>query len=214
MNKDAFTLRNAALATALALALGATSSFADEAVAEAPVVQPAAEVDALATDEPVVSVEGDGAGEVTVAEEPSVVDEPAPVDEPRTIEPTPGADEPIAIDEPVAEPVEMPVAVEDPAPVDECGMMCWNVADIPPGAVQKTIDEVDPRIMEFGAPEPTMNVSAELSGAIGVSEQLGATEAELNDDNAVQPLTANAEPAVVTTANAGAVNVIRDGHLR
>ncbi|MCC6707161.1 MAG: hypothetical protein IT492_06295 [Gammaproteobacteria bacterium] len=210
MNKDAFNLRCAALATALALVFGTTSSFADEAVAEAPVVQPAAEVDALATDVSVVGVAGDGVGEVTVAEEPAAVDEPAPVDEPRTIDTPPAADEPLAVDEPVAE----PVAVEDPAPVDECGMMCWNVADMPPGAVQKGGEEVDPRIMEFGAPEPTMNVSAELSGAIGVSEQLGATEAELNDDDAVQPLTASAEPAVVTTANAGAVNVIRDGHLR
>lgn len=210
MNKDAFTLRSAALASALALLLGAAPSFADEVVAEAPVVQPAADVETVAIDEPLVTVEGDGAGEVTVAEESTVVDEPAPLDEPGAVEPAPGADEPIAIDEAVVE----PLTVEDPAPVDECGMMCWNVADIPPEAVQKTNEEVDPRIMEFSAPEPTMNVSAELSGAIGVAEQLGAAEVELKDDNAVQALTAGAEPAVVTSANAGAVNVIRDGHLR
>lgn len=72
--------------------------------------------------------------------------------------------------------------------------------------------------MQFGvteAPEPSLNVSAELSGAVGAAEQLGATDAAL-DDSTTSPRWAatTAAAAVVANASEGQVNVIRDGHLR
>lgn len=211
MKMDHFKLRHAALVTALALAMGVPPAFADEALPEAPVLQPAADVPSAAADEPLVTVEPGDVGAVTPVETPVAVEEPAPVDDVGVVGDGATGEVTVQGEEPLAE----PVAVEDAVPVDECGMMCWNVADIPPEAVQKGGEEVDPQILQFEAPEPTLNVSAELSGAVGVSEQLGAGAADLDDATSVEALNTDVDaPAVVTTANAGAVNVIRDGHLR
>jgi hypothetical protein len=217
MKKELFKLRHAALVSALALAMGAPLALADDEVP----ADAGTEVVAL-------PVEG---GEIRTFEvgevdAPAVVDE-APVDETPvdvapgddgvvTVDPLPGDGVEVVLDEPVA--VDGgEVAVED-VPVDDCGMICWNTADMPPGAVQRSND-LEPEVLQFGvtgeSPEPSLNVSAELSGAVGVAEQLGATDVALEDAANVDPL-APAAPsaAVVTTANAGAVNVIRDGHLR
>ena len=216
MKKELFKLRHAALVSALALAMGAPLAMADEVPADA-----GAEV---------VTLPAEGSEirtfEVVDAGAPAVVDE-APVDETPvdvapgddgvvTVDPLPGDGVDVVLDDPVA--VDGgEVAVED-VPVDDCGMICWNTADMPPGAVQRSND-LEPEVMQFGvtgeSPEPSLNVSAELSGAVGVAEQLGATDVALEDAANVDPL-APAAPsaAVVTTANAGAVNVIRDGHLR
>ena len=119
----------------------------------------------------------------------------------------------VAIDE---VPVEGGEVVIKDMPVDDCGMICWSAAELPPGAVQRGGEEVDPEILQFGvsgeAPQPTLNVSAELSGAMGVAEQLSAADVALQDAN-VDPL-ATTTPAPLSTATAAPVNVIRDGHLR
>ena len=246
MKKDFFRLRHAALVSALALAMGSPLAFADEAPLEVPVAQPAVEGDAGAVSEPVAVVEPVVepvvADEPVTVDEPVAVDEPPAGDEVVTIDdPAPG-DEVVTIDEPVPgdevvtldDPVpggevvtlDDPVAVDDTPvpddaqtlgePVDDCGMICWNVAELPPGAVQKGGEEIDPRVREFEVPEPNLAVSAEVSGAIGVAEQLGANEAALQDGASVDPLAeaAPAPAAVVASANAGQVSVIRDGHLR
>ena len=116
-------------------------------------------------------------------------------------------------------PVEGGEVTGNEMPVDDCGMICWSAAELPPGAVQRGGEEVVPQILQFGvsgeAPEPTLNVSAELSGAMGVAEQLGAADVALQDAAEVDPLaTTTPTAATVTTATAAPVNVIRDGHLR
>ena len=227
MKKELFKLRHAALISALALAMGAPLALADEVPAD-----PGTELVALPVDAGEV-------GDVAVGDvgTPEVVDETpvdvvpedvAPGDDDVVgIDPLPGDEIDVVLDDPGVDggevlidevPVEDgEVAIED-VPVDDCGMICWNTADMPPGAVQRG-DELEPEVLQFGvtseSPEPSLNVSAELSGAVGVAEQLGATDVALEDAASVDPLVpAVPSAAVVTTANAGAVNVIRDGHLR
>ena len=214
--KKEFKLRHAALISALALAMGAPLAFADEVPADS-----GAEVVVLPTDDTVVGevVTGDVAA-------PEVID-PAPVDE-VPVEALPGDDGVVTLDPVPVEggevvidevPVDGGKVVTDEVPVDDCGMICWSAAELPPGAVQRGGEEGDSQILQFGvtgeAPEPTLNVSAELSGAIGVAEQLGAADGALQDAANVNPLaTTTLAAATVSTATAAPVNVIRDGHLR
>jgi hypothetical protein len=220
MKKDVFRLRHAALVAALAVAMGVTPAFADETVADVtvadvPVLQPGADVEPAPVDEPVVAVEPGTSGDETPVDMPVVLDDPLPEPDAGVVDEGAPAEEPVAIDEPAPEVVDEPLAVEDPVPVDDCGMMCWNVADIPPEAVQRGGEDIDPRIMEFGAaPDPALNVGAEVSGAVSVSEQLGAADVALDNDATVEPLATAIAPTVTTTTNTAAVNVIRDGHLR
>jgi len=215
MKKELFGLRHAALAAALALAMGAPPAFADEVALELPTDEPA--VAPAPVDEPVVI------GEPEVGSEPTPIDEPVAVETPETIEDPSVIDEPVTLDDPL--PGDGEVIAEEPlpddavtlAPGDDCGMICWNTAGLPPEAVQKEITE--PEIMQFGVsgetPEPSLNVSAELSGAVGAAEQLGAADVALEDTAGIAPLAATTPAAaVVATASEGRVNVIRDGHLR
>ena len=226
--KKEFKLRHAALISALALAMGAPLAFAEEVPADS-----GAEVVTLPSEDSAVGevVTGD----VTAPE----VSDPAPLDEVPvealpgddgvvTIDPVPVEGGEVVIDEVPVEggevvmdevPVEGGEVTGNEMPVDDCGMICWSAAELPPGAVQKGGEEVDPQILQFGvsgeAPEPTLNVSAELSGAMGVAEQLGAADVALQDAAEVDPLaTTTPTAATVTTATAAPVNVIRDGHLR
>ncbi len=103
-------------------------------------------------------------------------------------------------------------------PMDDCGVICQNVAGEPEPAVYKS-DDVAPEVMQFGSnsesPDPALNVSAELSGAVGVAEQLGAADIALQDGTAVDPLVMAAPATVVARATTrDSVSVIRDGHLR
>lgn len=229
MNKEFFKLRHAALISALALAMGAPLTFADEVPADG-----GAEVVVLPTEDTTV-------GEVMtggVAAPEEVID-PAPVDEAPveevpvddgvvTLDPMPVEGGEVAIDEVPVEngevainevPVEVgEVAIEE-MPVDDCGMICSSAAELPPSAVQRGGEEVDAEILQFGvtgeAPEPTLNVSAELSGAMGVAEQLGAADVAMQDAANVDPLaTSTPAAAPVSTATAAPDNVIRGGHLR
>lgn len=241
MNKEFFKLRHAALISALALGMGAPLTFADEVPADG-----GAEVVVLPTEDTTVGevITGDVAAPEEVFDTAPVNEAPVedvPVDDGVvTLDPLPVEGGEVAIDELPIEggevaidevPVEggevaideVPVAGGEVAieemPVDDCGMICWSAAELPPGAVQKGGEEVAPEILQFGvsgeAPEPTLNVSAELSGAMGAAEQLGAADVALQDAANVDPL-ANTPPAAapVATATAAPVNVIRDGHLR
>ena len=226
--KKEFKLRHAALISALALAMGAPLAFAEELLADS-----GAEVATLPSVDSAVGevVTGDVAG-------PEVSD-PAPLDEVPvealpgddgvvTIDPVPVDGGEVVIDEVPVDggevvmdevPVEGGEVTGNEMPVDDCGMICWSAAELPPGAVQRGGEEVVPQILQFGvsgeAPEPTLNVSAELSGAMGVAEQLGAADVALQDAAEVDPLaTTTPTAATVTTATAAPVNVIRDGHLR
>ena len=114
------------------------------------------------------------------------------------------------------------VVVLDGVPVDDCGVTCQNFAGAgagePEPAVYKS-DEPAPEVMQFGsnsaAPDPALNVSAEISGAIGVAEQLGAADVAVQDGMAVEPLVLAAPATVVAkTTDGDGVSVIRDGHLR
>ena len=226
--KKEFKLRHAALISALALAMGAPLAFAEEVPADS-----GAEVVTLPSEDSAVGevVTGD----VTAPE----VSDPAPLDEVPvealpgddgvvTIDPVPVEGGEVVIDEVPVDggevvmdevPVEGGEVTGNEMPVDDCGMICWSAAELPPGAVQRGGEEVVPQILQFGvsgeAPEPTLNVSAELSGAMGVAEQLGAADVALQDAAEVDPLaTTTPTAATVTTATAAPVNVIRDGHLR
>ena len=214
--KKEFKLRHAALISALALAMGAPLAFAEEVPADS-----GAEVVTLPSEDSAVGevVTGDVAA-------PEVSD-PAPLDE-VPVEALPGDDGVVTIDPVPVEggevvidevPVEGGEVTSNEVPVDDCGMICWSAGELPPGAVQRGGEEVVPQILQFGvsgeAPEPTLNVSAELSGAMGVAEQLGAADVALQDAAEVDPLaTTTPTAATVTTATAAPVNVIRDGHLR
>ena len=226
--KKEFKLRHAALISALAMAMGAPLAFAEEVPADS-----GAEVVTLPSEDSAVGevVTGD----VTAPE----VSDPAPLDEVPvealpgddgvvTIDPVPVEGGEVVIDEVPVDggevvmdevPVEGGEVTGNEMPVDDCGMICWSAAELPPGAVQRGGEEVVPQILQFGvsgeAPEPTLNVSAELSGAMGVAEQLGAADVALQDAAEVDPLaTTTPTAATVTTATAAPVNVIRDGHLR
>ena len=62
------------------------------------------------------------------------------------------------------------------------------------------------------SPAPSLDVSAELSGAIGAVEQLGAADVAVRDGDGLSV----SAPAtvVVNAANDDRVTVIRNGHLR
>ena len=215
MKKDIFKLRHAALIAALALAMGAPLSFADEVP-----VEPGAEV---------IEVPGVGVG-IVVGDgalgdpaEPIVGDTPV-IDPP----PVEGGDvvlgDPIPVDvlEPMPEetaPVEGNEVVTTDVPMDDCGVICQNVAgELPPEAVYKN-DDVPSEVLQFGSngesPTQSPDVSAELSGAIGAAEQLAAADVAVADGTALEPLAAGAPTTVAANAGHGdSVTVIRNGHLR
>ena len=246
MKKEIFKLRHAALVTALALAMGAPLAFADEApvevstdvvalpgdgigvgmvVGDGAVVDPQPTVgDNVTIDPPALPVEG---GDV-------VLTDPIPVEAgelmPEEAAPLEGNDVVVLDEVPVVEvPAEEVVPVEgnevvidetpaEGVPMDDCGVICQNVAGEPEPAVYKS-DDVAPEVMQFGSnsesPDPALNVSAELSGAVGVAEQLGAADIALQDGTAVDPLVMAAPATVVARATTrDSVSVIRDGHLR
>ena len=238
--KKEFKLRHAALISALALAMGAPLAFAEEVPADS-----GAEVATLPSEDSAVGevVTGDVAGpevsdpapldEVPVEALPGddgvVTIDPVPVEGGEVvIDEVPVEGGEVVLDESPVEggevvmdevPVEGGEVTSNEVPVDDCGMTCWSAGELPPGAVQRGGEEVVPQILQFGvsgeAPEPTLNVSAELSGAMGVAEQLGAADVALQDAAEVDPLaTTTPTAATVTTATAAPVNVIRDGHLR
>lgn len=222
MQKELFKLRNAALAASLALALGAPLAFADEVV-ESAVGDPAVTEEALPGDE-TVSIEvmpGDEVVDETVVIEDTPVDPGVPGDEVVLDDPAAGGegieviDEPLVLEDPV--PVddgvvmevtslgEEPVAVRGPGD-DDCGMMCWNTAIDP--AVLRGNEAPDDRMFDKDIEVDTAGIdggmAAELSGAIGAAEQIGATG--LTDDGVV-----GATPIDVATAGGAS---IRNGHLR
>ena len=247
MKKEIFKLRHAALVTALALAMGVPLSFADEApvepateVVEVPgggtgvgmvvgdgalgdPAEPSAGDD-VTIDPPALPVEG---GDV-------VLTDPIPVEAgevmPEEAAPVEGNDVVVLDEVPVVEvPAEEVVPVEgnevvidetpaEEVPMDDCGVICQNVAGEPEPAVYKS-DDVAPEVMQLGSngesPDPALNVSAELSSAVGVAEQLGAADVALQDGTAVDPLVMAAPATVVARATTrDSVSVIRDGHLR
>ena len=232
MKKEIFKLRHATLVAALTLAIGAPLSFADEVPvdgATAVVALPGSDIG------PGVGVEPAASGSDLIATTPPPVDEPRlPVGDDVTIDPpalpVEGGD--VVVGDPIpveggdvipeqAAPVEGgDVVVLDGVPVDDCGVICQNFAgagELEP-AVYKS-EEPAPEVMQFGSngesPDPALNVSAEVSGAIGVAEQLGAADVALQDGMAVEPLVLAAPTTVVAKATDGdGVSVIRDGHLR
>ena len=230
MKKEIFKLRHATLVAALTLAVGAPLSFADEVPVDgttAVVALPGSDI------APGVGVDPVGSGSDLIATTPPPVDEPgSPVDDVVTIDPpalpVEGGDvvvgDPIPVDlgnviPEQAAPVEgSDVVVLNGVPMDDCGVICQNVAGEPEPAVYKS-DEPAPEVMQFGSnnesSNPALNVSAEVSGAIGVAEQRGATDVALQDGMAVAPLVLSAPTTVVAKATGGdSVGAIRDGHLR
>lgn len=235
MKKEIFKLRHATLVAALTLAVGAPLSFADEVPvdgATAIVALPGGDI------APGVGVEPAASGSDLIATTPPPVDEPRlPVGDDVTINPPalPVEGDDVVVADPVpveggdvipeqAAPVEgndVVVVNEVPmadVPVDDCGVICQNVAGDPEPAVYKS-DESAPEVMQFGSnsesPDPALNVSAEVSGAIGVAEQLGAADVAVQDGMAVEPLVLAAPATVVAkTTDGDGVSVIRDGHLR
>ena len=240
MKKEIFKLRHAILVAALTPAIGAPLSFADEAPvdgATAVVALPSSDIapgvgvdpaasgsDLIATTPPPVDEPGSPVGDVVTIDPPAlpveggdvVVEDPIPVDLGNVIpaQAAPVEDSTVVVVDEVPM-VEVPV-VE--VPVDDCGVICQNVAGEPEPAVYKS-DDVAPEVMQFGSssesPDPALNVSAEVSGAIGVAEQLGAADVALQDGIAVEPLVLAAPTTVVAkAAGDDSVSVIRDGHLR
>ena len=129
MQKEFFKMRHAALAAAIALALGAPASFADEAEVHgaadiAPLVEPVPPVDVVAGDEGVTDPAG----------EPVVIDEPLPGDETAVgEEPAPGDDVVLDDPQPVDDgsmTVDDPVAIEDAGTVDEGGVVDEGTVEI------------------------------------------------------------------------------------
>lgn len=227
MKKEIFKLRHATLVAALTLAVGAPLSFADEVPvdgATAVVALPGSDI------APGVDVEPAANGSDLIATTPSPVGDDVIIDPPAL--PVEGGD--VVVGDPIpveggdvipeqAAPVEgSDVVVLDGVPVDDCGVTCQNFAGAgagePEPAVYKS-DEPAPEVMQFGsnsaAPDPALNVSAEISGAIGVAEQLGAADVAVQDGMAVEPLVLAAPATVVAkTTDGDGVSVIRDGHLR
>ncbi len=225
MKKEIFKLRHATLVAALTLAVGAPLSFADEVPvdgATAVVALPGSDI------APGVDVEPAANGSDLIATTPSPVGDDDIIDPPAL--PVEGGD--VVVGDPIpveggdvipeqAPPVEgSDVVVLDGVPVDDCGVTCQNFAGAgePEPAVYKS-DEPAPEVMQFGsnsaAPDPALNVSAEISGAIGVAEQLGAADVAVQDGMAVEPLVLAAPATVVAkTTDGDGVSVIRDGHLR
>ena len=214
MKKDIFKLRHAALAAALALAMGAPLCFADEVpvepgseVIEAPGIGVGIVVDDGALGDPAEPVVGDG----VVVGEDVVVSDPIPVE---LLEPMPEETAPVEGNEVVT--LDTPT---EEVPMDDCGVICQNVAgELPPEAVYKN-DDVPSEVLQFSnngeSPAPSLDVSAELSGAIGAVEQLGAADVAVANGTALEPLAASAPTTVVANAGHGdSVTVIRNGHLR
>ncbi len=216
MKKDIFKLRHAALVAALALVMGAPLSFADEEP-----VDPGTDIVAVTgADGGVGIVVGDGAlGDPAepIVEDTPVIDPPAlPVDGEDVV-----LNDPIPVElvDPMPEesaPVEGVDVVTEEVPMDDCGVICQNVAgELPPEAVYKN-DDVPAEVLQFSgngeSPAASLDVSAELSGAIGAVEQLGAADVAVGDGSA---LAVPAPAAVVANAaNGDSVTVIRNGHLR
>lgn len=214
MKKDIFKLRHAALVAALALAMGAPLSFADEVPVEpgAEVVEvPGMGVGIVVADGALGDPAESGVGEEVTIDPPAlpvegddvVLGDPVPVE---VLEPPPEETAPVEGNEVVTEEV----------PMDDCGVICQNVAgELPPEAVYKN-DDVPAEVLQFSnngeSPAPSLDVSAELSGAIGAVEQLGAADVAVGDGGA---LSVNAPATVVANAaNDDRVTVIRNGHLR
>lgn len=222
MQKELFKLRNAALAAGLALALGAPLAFADEVVDPA-AGDPAVTEEVLPGDE-TVSIEvlpGDEVVDETVVSDEPPADPGVPGDEVVLDDPAAGGegveviDEPLVLEDPVpvddGTVVEVTSVGEEPVPVrgpgdDDCGMICWNSAIDP--AVLRGNEAPDDKMFDKDIEVDTAGIdggmAAELSGAIGAAEQIGATG--LTDDGV-------AGDAPVDVATAGGVS-IRNGHLR
>ena len=274
MSKVFFRFRHAALASAMALLMGAPLAFADAAIdpgavnpptvdAPAPialdptpvtaggaVVEPVVDsgvvvepvVDGGAVVEPVV----DGGVVVEPVVDGGVVVEPV-VDGGAVVEPvvdsgdaavTDGpAEAPAPIDDGglvVADPLPADGGSDEPTPpsadggvagsppADDCGMMCWNMAGNPGTEVYKG-EEAPGTIVEFHAVGDNFrgnegtDVSADLSGAIGVAEQLGAADNALDADTSVATEPLASQPSTIEVASAASAkngNLIRNGHLR
>ena len=277
MSKIFFRLRHAALASAMALLMGAPLAFADAAIdpgavnpptidAPAPlaldptlvtaggaVVEPAVDggavvepvvdgdvvvepvVDGGAVVEPVVDggavvepvVDGgavvepvmDG-GDAAVTDGPA--EAPAPIDDGGLVvaDPLPADGGGGVLDEPTPPSADGGVAGSSPA--DDCGMMCWNMAGNPGTEVYKG-EEAPGTVVEFHAVGDNFrgnegtDVSADLSGAIGVAEQLGAADNALDADARVATNPLASQPATMEVSSAASAkngNLIRNGHLR
>ena len=240
MKMEIFKLRHAALVAALALAMGAPLSFADEVpvdngtaviglpgtgigagivVGDGALTDPPAPVvgDDLVIDPPALPVEGDGV----------VLGDPVPVDGGEVVvDPVPVEGTDVVVQDLV--PVEGNEAVIDDTPpepvaMDDCGVICQNVAgELPPEAHYRGVDEVPAEVLQFSSngepPVPSVDLSAELNGAvgaIGAAEQLGAADVAGGDNTVLEPLATSAPGAVVANAaNGDSVSVIRNGHLR
>lgn len=222
MKKDMFTLRHAALVAALALAMGAPLSFADELP-----VEPGSEViEAPGMDVGIVVGDGalgdpaeSGVGDDFTLDPPAlpiegdevVVGDPIPVEQ---LEPMPEETAPVEDNDVVT--LDTPT---EEVPMDDCGVICQNVAgELPPEAVYRN-EDIPSEVLQFSnngeSPAPSLDVSAELSGAIGAVEQLGAADIAVVNGTALEPLATSAPTAVVANGGQGdSVTVIRNGHLR
>ena len=124
------------------------------------------------------------------------------------------------LDEPTPPSADGGVAGSPPA--DDCGMMCWNMAGNPGTEVYKG-EEAPGTVVEFHAVGDNFrgnegtDVSADLSGAIGVAEQLGAADNALDADTSVATEPLASQPSTIEVASAASAkngNLIRNGHLR
>ncbi len=174
-------------------------------VAEDTPADPGVPGDEVVLDDPAAGGEG-----VEVIDEPLVLDDPAAggegievVDEPLMVEDPLPADDGVVME--VTSVGEEPVPVRGPGD-DDCGMICWNTAIDP--AVLRGNESPDDKVFDKDIEVDTAGiddgVAAELTGAIGAAEQIGATG--LTDDGV-------AGDAPVDVATAGGVS-IRNGHLR
>ncbi|MGE3848945.1 MAG: hypothetical protein AB7I01_18855 [Gammaproteobacteria bacterium] len=176
-------------------------------VADEPPADPGVPGDEVVLDDPAVGGEG-----IEVIDEPLVLEDPVPVDGGEGVE---VIDEPLVLEDPVpvddGAVMEVTSVGEEPVPVrgpgdDDCGMICWNTA-IDPALLrgnEAPDDKVFDKDIEVDTAGLDGGVAAELSGAIGAAEQVGATG--LTDDGV-------AGDAPVDVATAGGVS-IRNGHLR
>lgn len=179
----------------------------DTAIGEETPADPGLPGDEVVLDDPAAGGEG-----VELIDEPLVLEDPMPVEGGEGVE---LIDEPLVLEDPMpvddGAVMEVTSVVDEPVPVrgpgdDDCGMICWNTAIDP--AVLRGNESPDDRMFDKGIEVDTAGIdggmAAELSGAIGAAEQIGATglgDAGVGGD------------APVDVATAGGVS-IRNGHLR
>ena len=226
MTKKFFRLRHAALASALALAMGAPLAFADEISEPGVVTLPTNDAPPPIVLDPAPLAESDAVLEPLPAGNDGIATEvttegPAPVDDGGVVivEPPPADGDTGGV---VDDPMPGDDGVAETPPVDDCGMICWNMAGEPGTEVYKG-EEAPGTVVEFHTVgdnfrgDQGADVSAELSGAIGVAEQLGAAENAVDADTGVAANPLADQPATMEVASAAAGksgNLIRDGHLR